>query len=309
MSVIIEINLETDLSEFTSTVTDSGDLAWSNDATAQAVAGTSGAMSCLIDDTTAIYGQKSVSENTSGKLRARFYVDPNTLTMANNNRFLLLFAFSSATYICNVDLSYATGVGYRTSITIYNDAGAGSYSADYAITDAPHYIEMYLIRSTNATSNDGSMALWVDGTLKETITGIDNYDRFNNFNIVQLGAVSSIDSGTSGTFYLDELVVNDDGSEIGPVSSDTPLTVADSSHAHAAEAPALNVSAALVVDDVAHAHAGDGVVLTAVIYLIVADALHAHAAEQVTFPGATTGGTGTRRGMKLGIEREMVTND
>ena len=39
MSVIIDIDLETDLSEFTSTVTDSGDLSWSASA---ALASTSG---------------------------------------------------------------------------------------------------------------------------------------------------------------------------------------------------------------------------------------------------------------------------
>ena len=62
MSEIINIHLESDLSEFTSTVTDSGDLYWSADA---ALAGTSGGMACLIDDTTSIYGQSDDGINTT----------------------------------------------------------------------------------------------------------------------------------------------------------------------------------------------------------------------------------------------------
>ena len=72
---IIEIHLEEDLSEFTYTRVDGGDLYWTADA---ALAGTSGGMACLIDDTTAIYGSYTLgTANTSGVIRLRFYIDPN----------------------------------------------------------------------------------------------------------------------------------------------------------------------------------------------------------------------------------------
>jgi hypothetical protein len=62
------------------------------------------------------------------------------------------------------------------------------------------------------------MQLWIDGASKQTITGIDNYDRFVNSFYFQFGAVY-ISTTASGTLYMDELVINDDGSEIGPVST------------------------------------------------------------------------------------------
>lgn len=220
MAVLFDINLEADLSEWTSTVTDSGDLSWSNDATAQAVANTAGAMKLVIDDTVAIYGQGSLLSpySTTGILRVRFYIDVNSLTMANANAFAILRANSSAGNICAVYLQYTTGTGYQIIERIYNDADGLADSSAYAITDAPHYIEIQLLRATNSTSNDGSLQLWIDGVDKQTLTGVDNYDRFIHFKDLFAGGVVGIDAGTSGTFYCDEIKVNDNGDVIGPVA-------------------------------------------------------------------------------------------
>ena len=175
MSVIVDIHLETDLSEFTSTVTDSGDLYW---AAAAALAGTAGGMASLIDDTTGIYGVKTITTSTTGKLRVRFYLDPNTLIMANTDEFYILRLFNSAYAVtCEVLLSYTTAAGYQIRATIINDVPATSTTNVYAITDASHYIEIYLQRAATDSSNDGSVQLWIDGISKETKGGIDNYHR------------------------------------------------------------------------------------------------------------------------------------
>jgi hypothetical protein len=216
MSEIVVIHLETDLNEFTSTVTDGGDLSQSAGA---ALAGTSGGMSVLIDDTTAIYGTKTVY-TTAGKLRYRFYVDVNTLTMANNDNFWIFRASGSPGDTSVIKL-YKVGSNYQLVFQYVADAGNVD-TAKQTITDEPHYIEAYLVRAATDVSADGTSQWWIDGTsIGSQITGIDNYHQFANVTSIKLGAVAGIDAGTSGTFYLDELVVNDDGGVIGPFRRST----------------------------------------------------------------------------------------
>ena len=118
---------------------------------------------------------------------------------------------------------------YQLAQGIRLDSFAYSYGGYYTITDAPHYIEMYLIRSTGAGDSNGSLQLWVDGVSKETLTGKDNYDIFTDVGQVRMGAILGVDAGTSGTFYLDELVVNDDGGAIGPYIPYPSVTIAPTS--------------------------------------------------------------------------------
>jgi hypothetical protein len=55
--------------------------------------------------------------------------------------------------------------------------------------------------ATGAGANDGGLTLWIDGTQQADITSIDNdtwrVDR------ARIGALFSLDAGTSGTYYFD----------------------------------------------------------------------------------------------------------
>lgn len=218
MSTIISIDHENNnLAEYTSTVEDLGDLSIAT----PGLGGSNYCLSCFLDDTTVIYGLKNLgANNTSGKARARFYIDPNTLTMATTNSFYV-FALQnslSSTITC-VELQYTTGVGYEIKAGIRLDDNTYVYTNAYPISDMPHYVEIYLQRASAVDIFDGSLQLWIDGTSKETLSGKDNYDKFVNLRIAELGAIFSIEAGTTGTFFLDQLVVNDDGSEIGAYSN------------------------------------------------------------------------------------------
>jgi hypothetical protein len=62
----------------------------------------------------------------------------------------------------------------------------------------------------------------------------DNYDMFPYFRQLRLGATSGVDATSSGTYYIDEIVVNNDGSEIGAVGgggSETTMTADEGSFA------------------------------------------------------------------------------
>jgi len=221
MTVIIDIDHEGgNLGEYTSTVEDSGDLSVQSGA---ALAGTSYGLQLIIDDTVAIYGEYDLgTSNTSGTLRFRFYIDPNGLSFpSTGSNFIIVYAYNSTPeIICDCRLVWS-GTSHQIRASIYLDTGGSSVTSDYNITDDPHYVEILLIRSTGSGDNNGSLQLWIDGVSKQTLSSKDNYDRFFNFDTIQFGAVTSIDGGTDGTFYLDELIVNDDGSEIGPVAPST----------------------------------------------------------------------------------------
>ena len=221
MTTIIDIDLESDLSEFTSTVTDGGDLSWSADA---ALAGSSGGMACLIDDTTAIYGEYNLgTSNTSGISRFRVYFDPNS--SSPSGAFVLIVQAIRSDTDNLLWLRYSnSGANYDLYLTLYLDGGSETIGYT-TVTDAPHYIEILFTRASTNVSADGTCAWWVDGTqIGTTRDDLDNYDQFVNFDAIRLGAISGLASA-SGTFYLDELVVNDDGSEIGAVSAGPTYTL------------------------------------------------------------------------------------
>lgn len=213
MAGLFNIQLEADLSEFDSTVTDGGDLSQS---AAAALAGTSGGLSLLIDDTTYIYGRKNITLSTS-YLRFRFYIDINSLTMADGDNFRVVSINCSAspwllTYISLI----RSGAAYLIQVVANADNGAGRVLASVVVSDAEHYIEVMVKKASSDSANDGEIHWWIDGVFQSSRTDLDSYDGWSVVNSARLGA-HSLDAGTTGTFYLDEFKANDDGGEIGAV--------------------------------------------------------------------------------------------
>ena len=215
MSTLFDLGFESDLSEFDSTVTHGGDLYW---AAAAALAGTAGGVACLIDDQTAIYGVVTQAAPVSGELRYRFYVDPNSLTIANGDNFYLLMLRATApqVYLHWHCLLRNVGGVLKLGSKAYDDGDSLSMQT-CTITDAPHHVEVHIERASSDVAADGRVRWWVDGVLVSTDADVDNYDTFGSITDFRLGAVSGIDVTTFGTFYLDEFRANDDGKRIGPV--------------------------------------------------------------------------------------------
>ena len=244
--------------------------------TAAKLAVTSYGISALIDDTTDNYLYPTASSQATGRCRWRFYFDPNGLSMANNDEFTLFqLRYSTSSYsLAFIKLIYATVGGYRIYAQAVNDVPAGVSTGVYTLpstNDGPHYIECDLKRATNSSSNDGSIELFIDGTSQEKISTIDNYDRFANFNSFRWGPHTTKPATTSGTFYLDELIVNNDGRVIGPVDN---TTTADAYCVSTVEEPAVEqVSGAtdLTVADAYSTSQTDAVVTTKNTSIVVAD--------------------------------------
>jgi hypothetical protein len=212
MAEIFNIQHETDLSEYDSTITDGGDLSQSG---AAALAGTSGGMSVLIDDTTAIYGSKDFTTITSTKYRFRFYIDPNSLAGLSSGNYVTVSSIRSSAGDCSlIFVKYDSGESKYYCYVRYRDDGGTWYNTSNALfTDAAHYIEALVEYASSDVASDGIVTLWVDGSQEAQDTGIDIYDLAKP-DEGRLGAYQ-VSAGVSGTLYLDEFVFRDDDTEIG----------------------------------------------------------------------------------------------
>ncbi len=166
--------------------------------TAAAMAGTYG-MQAAVNSTAPIYVTDD-SPNSEPQYRARFYFNPNSVTMPNSNALTIFNGYQgTSTAAVRVQLRYQSGYQIRAGLA--NNALSWTSSGWFTISNAPHYIEFYWAAATAAGANNGFLTLWIDGTQRANLTGIANdtlrIDR------VQMGAVAGIPSGTLGTYYFD----------------------------------------------------------------------------------------------------------
>ena len=214
MAIVASNNLETgDLTGFSAT-TGSGDLSVG---AAGAMAYTANGMSVLIDDTDEHSGHLSLA-GISNEIGFRFYFDPNTYTnVAWSDGILARFVLSNAPWRA-IEVQYGrnpAGPLRYIRLRMYTDAGGTSDTSWYAITDAPHWIEIYAKRSTGAGDNNGEGTLYIDSVAKETESGIDNYDAWALKATLRFG-IYAVTASTGGTVFIDEIVVRDDAQLIGP---------------------------------------------------------------------------------------------
>jgi len=157
-------------------------------------------MKAVIDDTTAIYVQDDPSSgsgpNNETQYRARFYVNPNSITMANGDILDLFNGRNAAGNVFGVWLR-KNGSTYQISAGLVNDAGSWTTPTWYDISNNWTAVEIHY----QAFSNSGSLTLWLDGVQKQSLTFIDNDTR--TVTEARLGA-QAIETGTNGTLYFDD---------------------------------------------------------------------------------------------------------
>lgn len=215
MAELINVELEADLTDWTST---SGTgLSWS---AAAGLAATDGGMAVAVTNTSARYGIKTFAQISSSYCRFRLYVDPNSLTMASADSFQLCRLLDGANGRIQIVLRY-DGASYEIRLRAMDDAAAWPTTSYYDILDTAHYIEAQLAYASGAVASDATLDLWIDDVHKEQVAGLDIYD-IGKPDRIWVGAVAELDAGTSGTFYVDEIVVRDDDTEIGAIGGEDP---------------------------------------------------------------------------------------
>jgi len=169
-------------------------------------AGTYG-MAVSVEETTARYGEfTDPSDDTICVLDC--WLDPNTLTMAENDEYIFATGVEAGAGVDAVRLSLKYSSGYVVYASARADDDAYTASSEYSISDAYTHVRLVWFASTGDGNDDGFMLLYIDGVFKEAVTGEDN-DTLNA-DTVRYGAVSGLDAGTSGVFFMDDCQWSDD---------------------------------------------------------------------------------------------------
>lgn len=185
-----------DLSAWSSHTTDGEDLSASS---AAALAGNYG-LQVVIDDNNAIYIRDD-SPNAESRYHARFYFDPNSISMAHNDAHYLFYGHAgTSTVVLRVEFRFFKG-NYQLRAALRNNGNRWKSGSWFTITDSVHFIEIDWRAATASSANNGGLTLWVDSVQRANLTGVDNDTR--RLDHIKLGAVSGIDTGTRGTYYFD----------------------------------------------------------------------------------------------------------
>ena len=184
------------LSAWSSSTTGGGDLSVS---AAAAMAGSSRGMQALINDTTAIFVRDD-TPNAEAVFNARFYFDPNSITMASGDNHFILYGYSGSQAVLRVQFRFSSGA-YQLRAGLQNNASTWTDTSYVPISDAPHEIEVDWQAATGSGMNNGALTFWIDGVQVSGVSGITN-DTLK-IDSVRLGAVNGIDAGTGGTEFFD----------------------------------------------------------------------------------------------------------
>ena len=157
-------------------------------------------MQVLINDTTMIFVNDG-SPNIEPHYRARLYFDPNGISMTDGNAHYIMMGLASDAFsVFQLDFRRSAGI-YQIRLLQKDDGSVHTGTAWATISDAPHFIEIEWWGASAAGANNGGINLWIDGASKGGLTNLDNDTR--RIDSVRLGAVAGLDTGNSGTYYID----------------------------------------------------------------------------------------------------------
>jgi hypothetical protein len=144
------------------------------------------------------------SAKAERRYRARFYFNPNSISMPNGSTHSI-FVGSSRTStrvarVLRVELGVATNQ-YRVRAALVDDGSAWLNTAWSVVDNAAHPIEVDWQAATSPAAHDGHLTLWIDDVERASLTGVAN-DRWW-IDRIQLGAVEGVDGATRGTYYFD----------------------------------------------------------------------------------------------------------
>jgi hypothetical protein len=167
--------------------------------TAAALVGTYG-MRANINSNSAIFATDD-SPAAETRYRVRFWFDPNSLSMGNNNAFFPFYGYAgTSTTITRMELRFSGG-SYQIRAALINNNTTWSSTPWVTLSDAPHALELDWRAATSSSATNGGLTFWVDGVQQGNISGIANGTR--RIDRARLGAVSGLDTSTRGVAFFD----------------------------------------------------------------------------------------------------------
>ena len=182
---------------------------------AAAMDSTSYGVAVLYDDISVKYGQKDFTDSTD-YIRYRIYFNVNTLaTTSSYSTFNMIECQSAANSIRGVlQLNTRNGSDAQIRAQVRDDLYSLQSTSFYDVTSGDHYIEVEVMRASSDVASDGTLKLWLDGALKETVTGVDLYDLSRSAKFL-IGMVRNLGADITGTYYYDEIIGDDTSTIIG----------------------------------------------------------------------------------------------
>lgn len=202
---------EGDLTDFNSTTTSGAGLIAAS--LVAALAGSYGVLITTVEGTAGetAFGTLSGTTNQVEKtVEFLLEIPPAELVMANGDIFNVMLAVGSGTgtFAFTVFLRYTTASGYEILPRYFDDAGTGTTLTGQVISaGASHKIRITWKAATGAGANNGYLNAYVDEVRFASYATIDNDG--HDVDLVRFGAVTGIDAGTGGIFYLDNCQVYD----------------------------------------------------------------------------------------------------
>jgi hypothetical protein len=185
-----------DLSAWSASTTNGGNLSVSTNAALVESYG----LQATINNTNAMLVRDD-SPNAEPRYRARFYFDPNSITMVNGDTHIFFQGnMGTSTGVVRGQFRFSSGQ-YQVRFNLLNDSGTWQNTSWFTISDAPHSIEIDWAAATTAGANNGFLTLWIDGNQQPSLTGIDNDTK--RIDRAMLGPRSGLDTGTQGAYYFD----------------------------------------------------------------------------------------------------------
>ena len=145
------------------------------------------------------------SPDNEDRYRARFYLDPTGFDPGEasahvRTRVLLAFEDNPARRLIAIVLKRKNGQ-YSIEGRARQDDGSQNDTGFFAITAAPHVIELDWVRATDTNTPNGQFRLFIDGVLRSEKTNVLN--SISQVDMVRLGALS-VKSGATGIIKWDE---------------------------------------------------------------------------------------------------------
>jgi len=145
-------------------------------------------------------------------LRFRIHLNANNVSLADTNARGVFRTWSNGTTSLD-GIEIKDDSGYQLRAFLTGDT-VGVTTDWYSITaDGDHVVEVEITRASSAVAADGTLKLWIDEVLQETVGSIDLFDqlRADRWLIEWAGG----NAGDSGSVYIDEIEVRDKSRLIG----------------------------------------------------------------------------------------------
>jgi hypothetical protein len=155
-------------------------------------------MQALINSTSGVYVTDNAPANEAS-YHARFHFNPNSTSTGSGQHDIFIGLNSGGTTILRVQYQRTGNTPYTYQIRAGVARKSGTtYTSWQMISNAAHPIEIAWQSGSSA-----SFGLYIDGVLKQTLTGLNT--SAYTLDAIRLGP-SNISSGSAGTEYFDTFV-------------------------------------------------------------------------------------------------------